>query len=153
MAMGHGIIQPGAFVSFRYVLPPELVRGQLEPHDPNKEVMVLNPNYNNQMHGIDLKRLTPAQVDVLKLVMDPATKEDPKKLNKYPLVRDILNRMDPLEMVKNPVAMYSMMIKPFLNRADAYRRYWLSRMYSPKLMESSKVIGAVSNPTPLFKKI
>lgn len=152
MPLGHGIVQPGAFISFRYNLPPEIVRGSTEVHDPNKEVMVLHPNYNNQMHGIDLKRLTPAQVDVLKLIMDPATKDDPKKLNKYPLVRDILNRHDPIELVKNPIAMYALLIKPFLNRADAYRKYWLSRMYSPKLIEASHVQGAVINPKPLFTK-
>jgi hypothetical protein len=150
--MGHGIIQPGAFIRFRYNIPPEMVRASREPHDPNKEIMVLHPNWQNQVHGIDLKRLTPAQVDVLKLIMDPATKEDPKKLNKYPLVRDILNRMDPPEMIKNPIAFYAMMVKPFLSGADAYRRYWSSRMFSPQLIESSKVEGAVTNPKPLFHK-
>lgn len=151
--MGHGIIQPGAFISFRYQLPPEIVRASREPHDPNKEVMVLHPNWQNQMHGIDLKRITPAQVDVLRLIMDPATKDDPEKLNKYPLVRDILNRMDPPELIKNPVAAYAMLIRPFLGRADAYRKYWNSRVFSPKLIEASKVEGAMINPRPLFKKL
>lgn len=152
MAMGHGIIQPGAFVAFRYQLPPEMVKGSPAPNDPNKEVMVLHPNWSNQMHGIDLKRLTPAQVDVLRLVLDPETKADDEKLNKYPLVRDILNRMDPPELIKNPVAFYAVMVKPFLGRADAYRRYWLSRMFSPRLIEATSVQGAVINPKPLFHK-
>jgi hypothetical protein len=151
--IGDGLVQPGAFIKFRYVLPPEIVRSSPQVHDPNKEVMVLHPNWNQQMHGIDLKRLTPAQVDVLRLIMDPKTKDDPAALNKYPLVKDILNRMDPPEMIKNPIAFYSMMIKPFLNRADAYRRYWRSRMMNTQVIESSKVAGQVTNPAPLFKKI
>lgn len=150
--MGHGLLQPGAFVSFRYQLPPDMQRGSLEIHDPNKEIMVLHPNWNNKCHGIDLKRLTPAQVDVLKLVMDPATKDDLTKLNKYPLVRDILNRSNPPELIKNPIAFWTMVIKPFLNRADAYRQYWPSRMFNLKVIENSKVEGAITNPKPLFHR-
>lgn len=151
--LGDGLVQPGTFLKFRYNLPPEVIRSSGEVHDPNKEVFVLHPNWNNQLHGIDLKRLTPAQTDVLRLIMDPKTKDDPAALNKYPLVRDILNRHEPWELAKNPIAMYSLMIKPFLNRADAYRRYWRSRMGNIQVMESSKVEGKVMNPAPLFKKI
>lgn len=157
---GRSALVPGAFVSFTYRVPPEPPKkvkfGQPQvikpPSNPNKQIMVLNPNWQNQVHGIDLSRITPAQVDVLKLVMDPETKNDPAKMNKYPLVADVLRRMNPPDAIKNPVAFYAMMVKPFLGNADAYRKYWPDRMYNLKTVQDSKVAGAVTNPKPLFSK-
>lgn len=177
--VGRNALQPGAFVSFTYRVPQEVKKqpyrpqppkkdprtGALvqqpavrppavaePPEDPNKEIMVLNPNWQGKCHGIDLKRITPAQVEVLRLIMDPATRADPAKASKYPLVQDILRRMDPVEVIKNPISFYAMMVKPFLNRADAYRQYWPDRMYNLKTLDDSKVQGAVTNPKPLFHK-
>jgi len=158
-SVGRNALQPGAFVSFTYRVPPQeakpnkFLQGQPQTFsDPNKQIMVLNPNWNNKCHGIDLKRITPAQVEVLKLIMDPATRNDPAKSSKYPLVQDILRRMDPVEVIKNPVSFYAMMVKPFLGSADAYRQYWPDRMYNLKTIDDSKVSGAVTNPKPLFHK-
>ena len=159
--VGRNALQPGAFVSFTYRIPNEVARtpqkrpvmGQpvvQQVSNPNKEIMILHPNWQGKVHGVDLKRITPAQVEVLKLVMDPETKNDQAKLNKYPLVRDILNRMNPVEVIKNPISFYSMMIKPFLNRADAYRIFFPDRMHSLKMIDDSKVAGAMINPRPLF---
>jgi len=150
MPFGHQILKPGAFVSFTYNAPRKPKPGEII--NVNKEIMVLNPNWQNQVHGIDLKRLTPAQVDVLRLIMDPETKNDPSKMNKYPLVADVMRRMEPTQMITNPVAFYSMFVKPFLRGVDAYRKYWPDYMYNLKVIEQSKVEGIVTNPKPLFRK-
>lgn len=129
------------------------------PSDPSKYVLVLNPNYHNQVHAIDLKRLTPAQVQTLRAVFDPKVKEQVDQgkwpaegAPPYPLVRDILRRMDPVEAVKNPVLAYQTLVKPFLGGADAYRKYRTQWMFSAKVVEESHVQGQVVNPRPLFHK-
>ena len=83
--------------------------------------------------------------------MDPNTKNDPTKMAKYPLVADILRRMDPPEVIKNPVSFYAMMIKPFLNRADAYRQYWPERMYNLKIWRLTQLAHQVTTQV-LWKK-
>lgn len=129
------------------------------PSDPSKYVLVLNPSYHNQVHAIDLKRLTPAQVQTLRAVFDPRVKaavdrgEWPVEgVPPYPLVRDILRRMDPLEAVKNPILCYQTLVRPFLAGADAYRRYWQHYMYGARVVEESHVQGKVMNPRPLFHR-
>lgn len=134
--------QAGQFIRFNY-------RG-FQTVEPDKEVMVLHPNWRNQLHGIDLKRLTPAQVDVLHQIMDPETKT---KGSRVSLVNDILRRMDPVEEIKNPLTFYVKMVKPFLRGADAYRRYNVPQMSNVTVLRESKVSGGVTNPAPLFKKM
>jgi hypothetical protein len=175
--------EAGQFVTFTYrppVKPPKRPRQVLQsvrqpdgtvkqalqvvkpkedpPSDPSKYVLVLNPNYHNQVHAIDLKRLTPAQVQTLRAIFDPKVKaavdrgEWPVEgAPAYALIRDILKRMDPVEAVKNPVLCYQTLIKPFLAGADAYRKYWQQWMFSVKVVEDSHVQGKVFNPKPLFK--
>lgn len=127
------------------------------PSDPSKYVLVLHPNYHNQVHAIDLKRLTPAQVQTLRAVFDPKVKravdegEWPVEgVPPYALIRDILKRMDPVEAVKNPILCYQTLVKPFLAGADAYRKYWQQWMFSAKVVEDTHVQGKVFNPRPLF---
>lgn len=85
-----------------------------------KEVLVLHPNWNGYMHGIDLKRLTPAQREVLAAILDPEQRDKPHRL---PLVNDIKRRMDPVQLIRNPVGFYAQFVKPFLRGTDAYRTY------------------------------
>jgi hypothetical protein len=129
------------------------------PSDPSKYVLILHPSYHNQVHAIDLKRLTPAQVQTLRAIFDPKVKaavdrgEWPVEgAPPYPLVRDILRRMEPLEAVKNPVLAYATLVKPFLGQADAYRKYATQWMFSAKVVEESHVKGQVVNPRPLFHR-
>lgn len=133
--------EAGQFIRFNY-------RG-FQTVEPDKEVMVLHPNWRGQLHGIDLKRLTPAQVDVLHQIMDPETKT---KGSRVSLVNDILRRMDPVEEIKSPMTFYVKMVKPFLRGVDAYRRYETSRMSGVTILRESQVKGTVTNVAPLFKK-
>lgn len=129
------------------------------PSDPNKEVLVLHPSWHNKIHAIDLKRVTPAEEQVLRAVMDPKTKQaidagqwPVEGVPPYPLIRDILTRMDPVELIKNPLAFYQRLIKPFIRDKDCYRVYWPNYVYSVRVVQESKVQGQVTNPKPLFHK-
>lgn len=130
------------------------------PHDPNKEILVLHPNWNNKVHGIDLKRITPAEQQVLRSIMDPKVKAQidggtwpAEGAPAYPLIRDILSRMDPAELIKNPLAFYQRLVKPFIRNKDCYRQFWPNYMYGVKVIQESHVQGSLINPKPLFRKI
>lgn len=130
--------------------------GPDEITDDHKEVLVLHPNWNRKMHGIDLKRLTPAERAVLDAIFDPKIRDEVRKGGKpfkIPLVNDILRRMDPLEEVKNPMTFYSKFVKVFLRNKDAYRTYYPHLMLNPVIVEQTKVAGELINPKPLFHKV
>lgn len=137
---------PGQTLRFTY---NGLREGKL-PSDKFKEVLVLHPNWQGKMHGIDLKRLTPAEKKVLDTIMDPAQRGRPQRI---PLVRDILKRMDPVEDIKNPVSFYAKFVKVFLRNKDAYRTYYPTRMYNVTVAQQTHVHGTVVNPKPLFHKV
>lgn len=141
-------LEAGSVVKFTY----KFHTGALpdEPQDDFKEVLVLHPNWSGKMHGIDLKRLTMAEREVLDAIFN---KEQQGKPHRLPLVNDILRRMDPLEDVKNPMTFYSKFVKVFIRNKDAYRTYYPRRMLSVVVVDQSNVSGKVINPKPLFHKV
>ena len=127
--------------------------------DPNKEAFILHPHWNGKVHAIDLGRITPAEMQVLQAVMDPEVKAQADQgvwpihgVPPDPLIRDILHRMDPAELIKNPLAFYQRMIKPFIRSTDCYRQYWPQYMFGLRVMAESHVKGPMTNPKPLFHK-
>ncbi len=161
--------EAGQFITFTYNPPardlrkrPGLQTAQsLQPvvHDSQKSVFILHPLWHNEVHAIDLKRLTPAEVQVIHAVMDPKVKAavdagqwPVEGAPPYPLVRDILRRGNPVEDIKNPMAFYTMFVKPFLRDKDAYRKYKTQYMFGVKVIQESQVQGHVTNPKPLFGK-
>ena len=157
-------LQPGQFVSFTYT-PPAVraprARGGIQPppSDPHKQIMVLNPNWQGKVHSLDLKRITPAEVQVLKAVMDPENKRTfdqtgqlPEGAPEYSLVLDVFRRMDPVQLIRNPIAFYAQFVKPFMRDKDAYRQYWPQFMSGLTVITETQVRGGTFNPKPLFKK-
>lgn len=118
--------------------------------DRFKEVFVLNPNWLGRVHGIDMKRLTSAEREVIVAVFDRKTKKGKHRL---PLVNDILRRMDPLQEIKNPMSFYQKFVKVFLKNKDAYRQYEIPRMMSVTVVKQSQIVGNAQNPKPLFHKV
>lgn len=154
----------GQFITFTYNPPARDVAKraglQTEPvKEKSKEILVLHPNWHGKVHGIDLKNLTPAEGQVLRSIMDP---ENKRKLDagewpiqgvpSYPLIRDILTRLDPAELIKNPMAFYSQLIKPFIRDKDCYRQYNPQYVFGVRVVQESKVQGQVTNPAPAFSK-
>jgi hypothetical protein len=142
---------PGSIVRFTYRFhtgaPPE------ELTDDQKEVMILNANFQGKAHAIDLKRLTAAEREVLTLIFNPESKG---KTHPIPLVNDIMRRMDPVRDVKNPISFYSKFVKVFLKDKDAYRTYYPRKMRGITVVVQSSVQGKVthvSNARPLFHRV
>lgn len=156
--------QAGQFIRFTYTPPRNRVRTKFgvpqQPSDPRKEVMVLNPQFAGKMHAIDLARITPAEVQVLRAIMDPKNKQTfdqtgqlPQGAPTYPLLLDIFRRMDPVQLIRSPMAFYSQFVKPFIRDKDCYRQYFPQYMSGIQVIKESQVRGAVFNPNPLFKKL
>jgi len=116
-----------------------------------KEVFILNPNWKGKVHGIDLKRITEAEREVLWTIFDPKNM-DIKGEHRIPLVNDILRRMNPRKEVRNPIHFYHIFVKQFLRGKDAYRQYWANRISNVRTV-SRLDIRKIYNPKPLFHKV
>jgi len=136
--------EPGDIVRFTY----KHQAVDASTGDKFKEVLVLHPNWGNKIHGLDLKRLSPAEREVLEAVLDPEKADKPHRI---PLVNDIKRRMDPLELIKNPMIFYTKFVKPFLRQKDAYRTYVPSLMSGiTKVKDASIKTGKKPVQNPLF---
>lgn len=136
----------GQFIRFTYTAPGT--------SDSYKEAFVLNPSWNGKVQALDLKRMTPAEADVVRAIMDPQNKG---KQHRIPLVNDVFRRMDPIELISNPIGFYQRFVKPFIHGKDVYRQYWPSRMSGIQVIKQSEAVAHVQNPMgamrkPLFKK-
>lgn len=142
------IYRAGQTIRFTYNQDPSLI--DEATGDRFKEVLVLNPSWQGKMHGVDMKRLTAAEREVLVAIFDKKTK---KGQHRIPLVNDVLRRMNPLVEVKNPVSFYQKFVKVFLRNKDAYRTYEQGRILNPTIVKETSVLGGPQNPTPLFHKV
>lgn len=93
--------------------------------DKHKEVLVLNEIWLNHMHGLDLKLMTAAEREVLRVILDPRMKG---RRHRLPLVNDILSRLDPPTLINEPFAFYHRFVKPFISGKDVYRKYFPAKM-------------------------
>lgn len=162
--IGHSF-QAGQFITFNYTPPARDVKKQgglqtIEISDKTKNVFVLNPLWNGHMHAIDLSNLSPAENNVLRAIMDEKVRDDVRAgkwpiegIPNYPLIRDILKRLDPIELIKNPIGFYQRFVKPFIRQKDAYRKYNPNYISGVRVTEQTSVVGQVINPKPLFKKV
>ncbi len=140
--------KPAQTIRFTYNQPKERI--DENTGDRFKEVFVLNPNYGGKVHGLDLKRMTPAEQEVIRAIFDPSTG---KYVHKIPLVNDILRRMNPILEVKNPHSFYHKFVKVFIRNKDVYRIYEMRFMLNVTVAKDTKVQGTTFNPKPLFHKV
>ena len=115
-----------------------------------KEVFVLHPQWQGKVHGLDMKRMTEAERVVLRVIMDPSSEN--MSSHRIPLINDVLKRMDPPELIKNPVSFYNQFVKPFIRNKDVYRTYFPMVMTGVQVVTKTEVEGNVFNPKPLFGK-
>ncbi len=139
-------LEPGTIVRFTY----DHQDVDASTGDKFKEVLVLNGSWQHKVHGIDLKRLSPAEREVLEAVLDPAQEGKPHRI---PLVNDIRRKMDPIELIRNPTIFYTKFVKPFLRRKDAYRQYLPNRMSGITKVRDARIsTGKRPVERPLFKE-
>jgi hypothetical protein len=150
----HGL-GPGTVVRFTYVHPKDAVDDNTG--DRFKEILVLHPHWMGKVHGIDLKRLTDAEREVLFAIFSPQVNQQVKegKPHRLPLVNDVIKRMqhDVLTESMSPLPFYNKFVKVFLRGKDAYRTYLPSRMRGKYVIKASEISGHMTNVKPLFHKV
>lgn len=136
------VLRPGQFVKFTYTGSKS---------NQFKDVFVLNPNWKNRVHALDLKLMTEAEREVLRAIMN-ANKTRKAGQHPLPLVNDILNRIEePRQSMRNAQAFYNRFVKPFIRGRDIYRKYDPSFIVNAQIYRPSHVPGGeVYNPAPLF---
>jgi hypothetical protein len=107
---------PGEFVRFTY--NHQAVDDQTG--SKFKEVLILNPSWQNKVHGVDLKRLNPLQREIIEFLLDPKNDNVQSRIAK---VNEVRKNIDPIEEIGNPMIFYTRFLKPFLGKTDAYRQY------------------------------
>ena len=144
---GSSNFKPGDIIRFTYHSETA------SPGSTNvyKQVFVLHPGWQGKMHGLDMKNMTEAERVVIKTVMDPSAEN--MRTHRIPLINDILKRMDPPELIKNPISFYNQFVRPFIRNKDIYRTYFPMVMTGIQVVDQSKVEGTVFNPKPLFGKV
>jgi hypothetical protein len=136
-------LEPGMMIRFTY----KHYSVDDQTGDKFKEVLVLNPKFNNKVHAIDLKRVSPAERWVLEQLIDPKQKNIPSR---HPFVNSIKRRIgDFHQSVKNPTTFYSLFVKPFLKDKDAYRTYFPERMINPSEIKGETIGGKKINKNPM----
>jgi hypothetical protein len=136
------------FIAGRRATPSPTKPGHTGPY--KERVLILNPMYNNLMHGLDMEMLSDAEVETLEAVLDP---DQEGKHHRIPIVNDTLARMKPWEEIRNPLAFYTKFVKPFLGGKDAYRTYNPGLMRDVIVLKKTDIKGNVVNSNPLFKKV
>lgn len=109
--------------------------------DKFKQGFVLNEHWNGKVHALDMKRMTVAEWATLRLVMDPKSRG---KKHRIPLVNDILNRMDPPELLDHPISFYNQFVKPFIRNKDLYRTYYPAKMTAIQIVDVNEASRRVS---------
>lgn len=120
--------------------------------EPHKEVFVLNPLWNNKVHGLDLKRLDQQDREIIDALFNPDRKNEVHPIN---LVNQV-KKSDPVKMAKtSPQVFYMRFVKPLLKRknTDAYRQYWPNTRYMTNVTvvrNADVKTGRSKNIKPLF---
>lgn len=135
----------GSIYRFSYDHP----RKDASTGDRHKEVLILHPYWNGKTHALDLKRLSPAEREVLQAILEPY---DPNVPHRLGIVNSIRARFDARKLIRSPQAFYSTFLKRFLSGKDAYRMYDRKFMSGVTLVKDRDLSGKTVNSKPLFKK-
>lgn len=148
------LLKPGQIIRFTY----HHKKVDQNTGDKYKEILVLHPSWEGKVHGIDLKRISPAEREVLMVIMSydgrrfKSLRYQGEFHHKIPLVNDILNRMNPRREAKNPRTFYAKFVKPFLHKQDAYRTYFAPMMSGVSVVTNKTATGQPDVANPLFPK-
>lgn len=144
----------GQVVKFTYRWHTGVQEGEIT--NDHKEVFVLHPSWQGKMQGIDMKRMTVAERQVLLDVFNSEIQQSVRagKPHRIPLVTDIIRRMDPSTEIGNPVSFYVKFVKPFIQGKDVYRTYFPRRMWNVTVVHQNDApVVPVTDPKPMFKKM
>lgn len=131
--------QMGDLISFRY---PAVHKQGTRAHDKSPEVLVLHPNWQGNLHGLNFNYLTRDEINLIRMLIDPTfARQYKEKFNKRnprlgQEVDNILNTARVAD-ITSPGMFYNNIVRPFIKSRgwDPYRRYVPSKMSGVRVLQ------------------
>lgn len=145
------MVSPGDLVTFSY--PAVKLQGT-QAHDKNPTVLVLHPNYEGIMHGLNFNYLGPQEINMIRMLLSPKFQLE----NKAALTRqrpDLIKRFDSIvesateSEVNSSAAFYSKVIKPLITtggihakKYEPYRQYRVDKIKGLRIVTAATIMTA-----------
>jgi len=160
----------GDLVTFHY---PAVHKRKSRAHDPNPTVLVLHPNYEGKVHGLNWGLMTPNQQNMIRMILDVGfeqqhkqalTRQDPSLMKEY----DKVVGMASVTEINQPYPFYQQVIKKLISagnlsasgvKYEPYRQYTLTNISSVRILQPAAIMmGSVPQESDsllgkLFNKI
>lgn len=138
----------GDLITFDYSL------GQVV-HDKNPKVLVLHPNWQGQMHGLNFNYLTEQEINYIKAVLSPTfesqiVQTDRRIAIQMTRVRAIIDTLN----ITSPMDFYARFVRGFIQPRgwDPYRRYTTSKQRSMRTITPSAIMTGDQPEQGIFHK-
>jgi len=129
----------GDLVTFSYV-------GK-EVHDRFPQVLVLHPNWQGNVHGLNFSYLTDDEINLLRMTVDPGyqlkyidnlQKKNPQLVQEFDAIIGKAGNAN----ITSPYDFYFKVVRPFImvRGWDPYRRYTPSKMSAMRVVQKREVI-------------
>lgn len=134
----------GSIITFVY---PAVHQQGTRAHDKNPKVLVLHDNWQGLVHGLNFNYLSPDEINMVRMLMDPKFEEQHKasltRTNPY-IVQEFDRIMQEVgnTTITSPHDFYTRAIRPFISKRgyDPYRLYTPSKMTNIKILETRKIM-------------
>lgn len=135
--------ESGDIVVFSY---PAVHQQGTQAHDPFPQVLVLHPNWQNNVHGLNLNYLTDNEINALRMIVDPGfelkyaenlQKRDPHLIQEI----DRIVSQSAGANITSPLDFYRRVIQPFIRSRqwEPYRRYRVDKMTNIKIIQRRSI--------------
>lgn len=140
--------QMGDLITFDYQMGKKI-------HDRTPKVLVLHPNWQGQMHGLNFNYLTEQEINYIKAVLNPIfeseiVKKDRRIAIQMTRVRSIVDTLN----ITSPHDFYVRFVRGFIQPRgwDPYRRYLPERQRSLRIITASAVMTGDQREKGIFHK-
>lgn len=148
-------LEIGSFITFTY---PAVHQQGTRAHDRFPNVLVLHPNWQGSLHGLNFNYMTDEEIHVIRMIIDPNYmdnyKESLQKTNPE-RVRELENILRTAENahVTSPQDFYNRVIKPFIRPRgwDPYRRYRVEKMTNTRVIHNQREMTGQTPGAPGYK--
>lgn len=146
----------GDIITFSY---PAIHQMGTRANDKFPQVLVLHPDWQNNMHGLNFNYLTDDEINALRMLIDPMFEEKYAEAlqRKNPRIMQEVDRIV-LKMsnanITSPHDFYLRVIRPFImvRGWDPYRRYRPDKMTNIRQVQKREVIMGQSRASMVFNQ-
>lgn len=154
--------QSGDIVTFKYVA---IHRGS-RAHDPNPKVLVLHPDFEGKMHGLNIGYFSQNDMNMLRMILSVGfeqrykaslTRQSPEAVKLFEKIMSEASVTD----INSPQQFYYQVIKPIIKPRgyEPYRQYTVQKIGAITIVERAEVMTSDVDPAApeaksgLFQKV